>query len=189
MNFEFEHKGEMFQVVVVQRTGCDFVPRVGLQVLYNDKHVYLRHEYVCDNPEVFSVKSLDDYCEIMEMQREWEDLDGELLKAAEYLNPPPSFKDKIDEYWENNPDLNRPTSRAIRLCSNDFENKFALAWADFVRFCERKKVSPYDVPKRMVMSKLLSYNHGLNKFSGKSLVAKIDKMFEEAEFGDIPWSM
>jgi len=106
----------------------------------------------------------------------------------EFEHKEETFKDKVDEYWTNNPGLKRPSSRAIRLCSADFENKFALAWADFVRFCERKEVSPYDVPKRMVMNKLLSYNHGLGGFIGKPLVNKIDQMFEEAEFGDIEWS-
>lgn len=106
--------------------------------------------------------------------------------SFEFEHKGETFKDKVDEYWTNNPSLKRPSSRAIRLCSNNFENTFALAWADFIASCNREGVYPFDVPKCMVMNRLL-YNRGLNKFMGKHLINKIDKLFEEAEFGDIEW--
>jgi len=104
------------------------------------------------------------------------------------MNKPTSFKDTIDNYWTKHPELNRPSFRVVKLCSMDFENSFALAWADFVRYCQHEEVYPYDVPKRMVMGKLLTFNHGLGKCAGMQIIKnKIDKMFEEAEFGDIEW--
>lgn len=83
--------------------------------------------------------------------------------------------------------MSQPSFRTKKLCSMDFEYSFALAWADFVRYCQSEKVYPYDVPKREIMNKLLNLNSGLGKFIGYPLTDKINKVFEEAEFGDIEW--
>lgn len=188
--FEYQHKGEIFQIEIEPFWKDHDTSKIDLKISYGSRCEWVLLGYVAGDEAVFKSKSLSEFCDSVGQAAKFQELyiEWKIRDAADWLLNPETvstLREKVNRYWNDRPDVYRPSWRWYTKKDQNiegFEQMFIQAWSGL-----RTGINPFDLPKQVLLGELIDMKPNLQKFVGNELNERIDKMFEEAEFGDIEW--